>query len=269
MGSLQTSAVMNRILGLILLAIHVSSQPQNRLAGILDFLGNIPRSLPSHPFIPVPRSDQNIEEEEKDLKTEAEEIAPQQPPNFIRAGLNVVDGTVQGGSRIVGGVLNIFGNIPKLLPRPSITIERVEKEEGIEERSGRVQEDEIRLTNSVSDVKESTKYCDHTATTNNLQEVLKNISEFSTFAELVVFADVTEEIYREYGVTVLAPSDVAFNKLDKQIVKELFDDKAVAQQEYQEIMEYYSTIVVRGRLLNLSSHSEEQPVVICMQINQR
>merc|ERR1712013_649584 len=180
MGSLQTSAVMNRILGLILLASHVSCQPQNRLAGILDFLGNIPRSLPSHPFIPVPRSDQNIEEEVKDLKTE--EIAPQQPPNFIRAGLNVV----------VGGVLDIFGNIPKLLPRPSITIERVEKEEGIEERSGRVQEDEIRLTNSVSDVKESTKYCDHTATTNNLQEVLKNISEFSTFAELVVFADVTE-----------------------------------------------------------------------------
>jgi len=267
MGSLQTSAVMNRILGLILLASHVSCQPQNRLAGILDFLGNIPRSLPSHPFIPVPRSDQNIEEEVKDLKTE--EIAPQQPPNFIRAGLNVVDGTVQGGSRIVGGVLDIFGNIPKLLPRPSITIERVEKEEGIEERSGRVQEDEIRLANSVSDAKESTKYCDKTATTNTLQEVLKNISDFSTFAELVEFADVTEEIYREYGVTVLAPSDQAFNKLDKQIVKELFDDKAVAQQEYQEIMEYYSTIVVRGRLLNLSSHSEEQPVVICMQINQR
>ena len=208
---------MNRILCLLILASLTSCQPQNRLAGILDFLGNIPRNLPRHPLIPAPRSDKNIENEKNDTSAEEVEADNAQPPNFIRAGLNVVDGTVKGGSRIVGGVLNIFGNIPRLLPRPSITIERVEKDEGIEERSGRVQNEEIRLLNSTKDAKDTTEYCDNTAPTNTLSVVLANTSDFSTFAELVEFADVTDELYKANGVTVVALS----SKLDSGVMKKL------------------------------------------------
>merc|ERR1719233_936874 len=151
---------MNRILGLLILVSLARCQPQNRLAGFLDFLGNIPR----------------------------------------------------------------------FLPRPSITIERIEKDEGIEERSGRVQEDEIRLLNSISDAKNNIEYCDKTAPSNTLQEVLENISDLTIFAELVEFADVTDELYKADGVTVVAPSNQAFNKLDSEVMKKLSADKEVAKQ---------------------------------------
>merc|ERR1719348_1331547 len=103
---------MNTRILFLLLSSLVCSYSQNRLAGILDFLGNIPRNLPHHPLIPARRSQDNIAEQEDgataddDKKTDnntseiEEEEVNRQPANLIRAGLNVVDGTVERGSRI-------------------------------------------------------------------------------------------------------------------------------------------------------------------------
>jgi len=225
---------------------HTVGGASNIVGGILNFFGNIPRSVP-HPFRAKERldimesldtSESNIEEKTANnsdnsgilQQNKNKESKDETRPNLIRFGLRAVDETVDSGSKIVGGVFNFFGNIPKLLPRPTISVQRIEEKDSIEVRNGRVQEDEVVLANSWSSSKQVNNYCGVEAPASGLVEVLANISHFSRFVDLIEFADVNEDLTRENGVTVLAPNNAAIDKLEDDVVEKLFGDPKLAKK---------------------------------------
>ena len=96
----------------------------------------------------------------------------------------------------------------------------------------RVEEDYdvVMLENSEIDIVLETNYCGVKVPASTLLEVMANISHFSTFLNLVEFADVESELSWDGGVTVLAPHNKAFDKLDMSIVEMLFSDQDLAKQ---------------------------------------
>ena len=59
---------------------------------------------------------------------------------------------------------------------------------------------------------------------------MTNTSDFSSFLDLVEFADVKHIVTKDDGVTVLAPNNQAFNKIDSNILEELYGDKEQAKK---------------------------------------
>ena len=231
----------------------------NLVGGIFNFFGNIPKIL-QPPSNANDREEENFEvtddisineriiaDNTKEISnidngdnelfdvmnnTNNKESEDEASPNIIQFGKVVVDGAVGEGSKLVGGVFNFFGNIPKIFPRPTVSFERVENKDDIEVRNGSVEEgdDVAMLENSEIDLVLESSYCGVKVPASSLVEVIRNISHFSIFLDLVEFSDVESELSRDGGVTVLAPDNHAFAKLDMSRVDMLFSDQDLAKQ---------------------------------------
>ena len=114
----------------------------------------------------------------------------------------------------------------------TVLFERVENIDDIEDRNGRVEEDDDveMLENSEIDLVLESSYCGVKIPASSLVEIIANISHFSIFLDLVEFADVESELSRDGGVTVLAPDNQAFDKLDISRVEILFSNQDLAKQ---------------------------------------
>ena len=245
----QTSRSVMNLFNLILVISSISVNAQiaeqsgstNVVNGFLGLLGNIPIKLPL-PFLANGRPREKVDadngsakEKEKRLANnesnnpiaERENILIPTSPNLLNFGAEVVGGAVDGGSRIVGDVFKFIGDIPRNLPRPSITITRVTKDEVVEERSGRAEKDDdfIEEQQQVANV-----ICETESPNTSLIEMVGNISYLTIFHDLLVVAEVEKEFGEDDVLTVLAPNNDAFVNLEDVNLRKLRKDKESAKQ---------------------------------------